>query len=105
MLKRLGSYPRQNGLALALREIGRIERTLFTLDWLEDPSLRPQATGACQSVGDPGQSATAADRPASPASTLPGTSMRVQLQIRILVGDGSVIVSYALACSHSEARH
>lgn len=44
MLKRLGSYPRQNGLALALREVGRIERTLFTLDWLEDPALRRQAT-------------------------------------------------------------
>jgi TnpA family transposase len=44
MLKRLGSYPRQNGLALALREIGRIERTLYTLDWLEQPQLRRQAT-------------------------------------------------------------
>ena len=44
MLKRLGAYPRQNGLALALREIGRIERTLFTLDWLELPELRRQAT-------------------------------------------------------------
>lgn len=44
MLKRLGAYPRQNGLALALREIGRIERTLFTLDWLEMPDLRRQAT-------------------------------------------------------------
>jgi TnpA family transposase len=44
MLKRLGAYPRQNGLALALREIGRIERTLFTLDWLENPQLRRQAT-------------------------------------------------------------
>jgi len=44
MLKRLGSYPRQNGLSLALREVGRIERTLFTLDWLEDPALRRQAT-------------------------------------------------------------
>ena len=44
MLKRLGSYPRQNGLALALREIGRIERTLFTLDWLDNPILRCQAT-------------------------------------------------------------
>jgi len=44
MLKRLGSYPRQNGLALALREVGRIERTLLTLDWLEDPELRRQAT-------------------------------------------------------------
>ena len=44
MLRRLGAYPRQNGLALALREVGRIERTLFTLDWLEDPGLRRQAT-------------------------------------------------------------
>jgi TnpA family transposase len=44
MLKRLGAYPRQNGLALALREIGRIERTLFTPDWLENPELRRQAT-------------------------------------------------------------
>jgi TnpA family transposase len=44
MLKRLGSYPHQNGLALALREVGRIERTLFTLDWLDDPALRRQAT-------------------------------------------------------------
>jgi TnpA family transposase len=34
LLKRLGAYPRQNGLARALREIGRIKRTLFMLDWL-----------------------------------------------------------------------
>lgn len=27
MLRKLGSYPRQNGLAVALREVGRIERT------------------------------------------------------------------------------
>jgi TnpA family transposase len=27
-------------LALALRELGRIERTLFTLEWLRDPTLR-----------------------------------------------------------------
>ncbi len=44
LLRRLGAYPRQNGLALALREVGGIERTLFTLDWLEDPQLRRQAT-------------------------------------------------------------
>jgi Tn3 transposase DDE domain len=31
MLRRLAAYPRQNGLAVALREIGRIERKLFTL--------------------------------------------------------------------------
>ena len=40
MLKKLGSYPRQNGLALALREVGRIERTLFMLEWMQDPELR-----------------------------------------------------------------
>ncbi len=40
MLRKLGSYPRQNGLAVALREIGRIERTLFVLDWLQDVDLR-----------------------------------------------------------------
>jgi len=44
LLKRLGAYPRQNGLALTLREIGRIERTLHALDWLERPQLRRQAT-------------------------------------------------------------
>jgi TnpA family transposase len=44
ILKRLGAYPRQNGLALALREIGRIERTLFMLDWIELPDLRRQTT-------------------------------------------------------------
>jgi TnpA family transposase len=44
ILRKLGSYPRQNSLALALREIGRIERTLFTLAWIEDPSLRRRVT-------------------------------------------------------------
>jgi TnpA family transposase len=40
MLRKLGSYPRQNGLAVALREVGRIERSLFTLDWLQHVELR-----------------------------------------------------------------
>lgn len=40
MLKKLGSYPRQNGLALALRELGRLHRTLFILDWLQSTELR-----------------------------------------------------------------
>jgi TnpA family transposase len=44
MLKRLGAYPRQNGLALALREIGRIERTLHALIMWNQPQLRRQAT-------------------------------------------------------------
>ncbi len=40
MLRKLGSYPRQNGLAVALSELGRIERTLFILDWLQSIELR-----------------------------------------------------------------
>src|SRR5260364_193920 len=40
MLRKLGSYPRQNGLALVLRALGRIERTLFILDWLQSVELR-----------------------------------------------------------------
>ena len=40
MLRKLGSHPRQNGLAVALRELGRIERTLFILDWLQNVELR-----------------------------------------------------------------
>jgi TnpA family transposase len=41
ILRKLGAYPRQNSLALALREIGRIERTLA---WLQDPALRRRVT-------------------------------------------------------------
>lgn len=40
MLRKLGSYPRQNGLAVTLRELGRIERTLFALDWMQNVELR-----------------------------------------------------------------
>src|SRR3546814_20607708 len=40
MLRRLSAYPRQNGLALAMRELGRLERSLFMLDWLRDIDLR-----------------------------------------------------------------
>ena len=40
MLGKLGSYPRQNGLALALRELGRFERSLFMLEWIQNPNLR-----------------------------------------------------------------
>jgi TnpA family transposase len=40
MLKKLAAYRRQNQLDLALQELGRVERTLFMLDWLESPQLR-----------------------------------------------------------------
>nr|WP_225040650.1 Tn3 family transposase [Rhizobium sp. T1473]MCA0807224.1 Tn3 family transposase [Rhizobium sp. T1473] len=44
ILKKLSAYRQQNSLAAALREIGRIERTLFTLRWFEDPALRQLVT-------------------------------------------------------------
>jgi TnpA family transposase len=40
IMRQLASYPRQNGVAAALRELGRLERTLFTLEWINDPELR-----------------------------------------------------------------
>ena len=40
ILRKLAAYPRQNSLALALRELGKLERTFFTLQWLQDPELR-----------------------------------------------------------------
>jgi TnpA family transposase len=43
MLKKLSAYPRQNGLAVALREMGRLERSLYMLRWLLDLDLRRRA--------------------------------------------------------------
>ena len=40
MLRKLGSYPRRNGLAAALCELGRIERSVFTLDRLQNDEFR-----------------------------------------------------------------
>ena len=44
ILGRLSAQRQQGGLAAALREIGRIERTLFTLRWFEDADLRRTVT-------------------------------------------------------------
>jgi len=44
LLRKLSSYPRQNGLAVALRELGRIERTLFILEWLQSVDFRHRVT-------------------------------------------------------------
>ncbi|WP_080697330.1 Tn3 family transposase [Brucella intermedia] len=39
---KLAAYPRQNCLALTLREVGRLERSIFVLDWLSDVDLQRQ---------------------------------------------------------------
>ena len=43
LLRKFASYPRQHELALALREIGRIERTLFVIEWLLDADMQRRA--------------------------------------------------------------
>ena len=40
ILRKLAAHPRQNELAAALREVGRIERSLFMIDWTTDPGMR-----------------------------------------------------------------
>jgi TnpA family transposase len=45
ILRKIAAYPRQNGLNKALREIGRLERTIFTCDWLLDLELRRHSHG------------------------------------------------------------
>ena len=44
ILKKLSAFRQQNSLAAALREVGRIEHTLFTLRWFDDPALRRLVT-------------------------------------------------------------
>ncbi|WP_241379625.1 Tn3 family transposase, partial [Klebsiella pneumoniae] len=43
LLRKLAAYPRQNNLAVALREVGRIERTLFIIDWILDTDMQRRA--------------------------------------------------------------
>lgn len=40
IMGKIGSYARQNALATALREMGRIEKTIFILDYITNESLR-----------------------------------------------------------------
>lgn len=40
IMGKLGSYARQNKLATALREMGRVEKTIFILDYISNKALR-----------------------------------------------------------------
>ena len=42
IMGKIGSYARQNALATTLREIGRIEKTIFILDYISNENLRRQ---------------------------------------------------------------
>jgi TnpA family transposase len=44
ILGKLAAYPRRNGLAWALKEIGKVERSIFHLEWLKSPELRRRVT-------------------------------------------------------------
>ena len=43
ILRKLAAAEPSNALSRALRVLGRIERTLFTLQWLSDPALRQRS--------------------------------------------------------------
>ncbi len=45
ILKKIAAVPRQNALNKALREIGRVERSIFMADWLMDLELRRRSHG------------------------------------------------------------
>ena len=60
--RRFDAYRQQNRLHLALGEIGRIERSLFMLDWIESPQLRME----CQAASTRARRATPWRTPCSP---------------------------------------
>jgi TnpA family transposase len=43
LLRKFAAYPRQHELAEALKEIGRVERTLFIINWLIDADMQRRA--------------------------------------------------------------
>ena len=74
MLKRLSAFPRANGLAVALREIGRLERSIFHADL----AARPRPTPLHSSRPEQGRGAQRA-RPGHlllPTGRTPGSHLR-----------------------------
>ena len=52
LLRKLAAYPRQNELAAARREVGRIERSLFMIEWTTDLFTTPAGpSGESSSLG------------------------------------------------------
>ena len=44
ILGKLAAYPRRNGLAWAIKESGKIERSVLYLEWMKSPDLRRRVT-------------------------------------------------------------
>lgn len=40
ILRKIAAFPRQNALNKALREVGRVERSILMADWLSEPTMR-----------------------------------------------------------------
>lgn len=53
ILKKLSASPKQSHLARAFRELGRLERTLFMIEWYPSPALRRR----CQAGLNKGEAA------------------------------------------------
>lgn len=45
ILKKLSASPKASQLSRALRDLGRLERTLFMIEWYSDPALRRRCQG------------------------------------------------------------
>lgn len=50
LLRKLGNYSRKNRLYQAFRELGRVVRTIFLLDYISDMELREQITATTNKV-------------------------------------------------------
>ncbi len=50
ILGKLAAYPRRNGLAWAIKEIGKIERSVFYLKWMKSLDLRQRVTAGLNKV-------------------------------------------------------
>ena len=63
LLRKFAAYPRQHELAVALREIGRVERTLFIVDWLLDADMQRRANTGLNRPAQGRGSSRAQERP------------------------------------------
>jgi TnpA family transposase len=73
ILRKLAAAGAGNTLSRALRALGRIERTLFTLQWLSDPDLRQRSHAGARPV-------TLSDEPFSSAAKARSVTARLRIK-------------------------